>query len=649
MGSVALSEQDVSIASSKMHSITTTPILRYRAEIDGLRSLAIIPVILYHAGIPLLRGGYVGVDIFFVISGYLITSTLLSDIHRNKFSVLNFYERRARRILPPLFIVLLFCSPVALIWLDPYALREFSQSMFSVATFSSNILFYFKTGYFDTATQLKPLLHTWSLAVEEQFYIVLPLIVAIFYRRNKLPLYAFIASLFVLSLISSQYLVSQNPSAGFYLIYSRAWELLIGSFSAFLLNRRSLGHRKNRFSDMYSLTGLALIIGSIVFLTDKVPFPGLYALLPTAGTFLVIVFANEGTFAATILSNRILVGIGLISYSLYLWHQPLFTFFRIILLRNPSYAEVLAIVCAMFLLSWASYYFVETPIRKKRVLKSQKQILAASAGCLVLFAVCGALGHSYRGFPGRNKGYLRIAQNMGISLTCSGAPLDDAHCKTNDSPKVILWGDSYAMHLGNPLSSIFKKAGLMQATLSSCPPVPNYLDAPRKASITCFDYNARVETWLFSLQRPQDYLIVMSSSIDLSRSTIKNDFIANVHDLQRKGFTVLLISSPPRYEDTETCLIRNIRQGGDFGTCDYKPTGADLQYFANMQALADGLQVNYVSLYDLFCDADRCHISHDGTLLMRDNGHLSIESKDRVSYFIAQKIAGNESLKKWLN
>jgi peptidoglycan/LPS O-acetylase OafA/YrhL len=649
MGSVALLEEDVSIASSSAHWMPTTSTLHHRPEIDGLRSIAIVPVILYHAGISLFSGGFVGVDVFFVISGYLITSTLLSDLQRNNFSVLSFYERRARRILPALFLVLLICIPVALIWLDPFALKEFSQSLFSVATFSSNIFFYLKTGYFDTATELKPLLHTWSLAVEEQFYIILPLILAILYRRNKIPLYAFLVLLFALSLISSQCLVLENPSAAFYLIHSRAWELLIGSFSAFLLNGKSPDHYKSRYSDVYSLAGLVFIIVSVFFFTDRMPFPGLYALLPTTGTFLMIVFASEGTIAAAILSSRLPVGIGLISYSAYLWHQPLLAFFRIILLRNPNYPEVLAIVCAIFLLSWGSYYFVETPFRRKWALKSQKQILAVSAACLVIFVVCGALGHIYRGFPARNKGYLRLAQNYGVSPACSGAPLDDVQCKTNGSPKVILWGDSFAMHLAKPLSSIFKKAGLMQATLSSCPPVPNYHHAPRKAIVSCLDYNARVKAWLSSLERPQDYLIVMSSAKDMSQSSMKNDFIANVQNLQRKGFTVLLISSPPLYEDTETCLIRKIRQGGDFGICDYKPAGTSLQYFANMRELADGLHVNYVSLYDLFCGADLCHISRNGVLLMRDNGHLSVESKEIVSSYIVQKLADNKSINKWLN
>ena len=626
--------------------------MRYRAEIDGLRAVALIPVILYHAGISLFCGGYVGVDIFFVISGYLITSILLSDLQGNNFSVLNFYERRARRILPALFLVLLFCIPVALVWLDPFALKEFSQSIFSVATFSSNILFYLKTGYFDTAAELKPLLHTWSLAVEEQFYIIFPLILAIFYRRNKrsnLPLYSFLVLLFALSLFSSQWLVLENPSAAFYLIHSRAWELLIGSFSAFLLNGKSPDHYKSRCSDIYSLAGLALIIASVLFLTGKTPFPGLYALLPTTGTFLIIVFSSEGTIAATILSNRILVGIGIISYSAYLWHQPLLTFFRIILLRNPNYPETLAILCVTLLLSWGSYYFVETPFRRRRAFKSQKLILAASAACLVILAFCGALGHIYRGFPARNGGYLRLAQNGGLSLNCSGAPLDDAECKTNGDPKVILWGDSHAMHLGGALSSIFSNAGLMQTTLSACPPVPNYQNAARKAIISCFDYNDRVKAWLSSLERPQDYLIVMSALIDLSQSSIKNDFIANVKNLQSRGFTVLLISSAPRYEGTENCLIRNIRQGGDFSNCNYPSQVTNLQYFTNMQQLADRLHVNYVSLYDLFCGVNLCRVSKDGVLLLRDNEHLSVESKEIVASYIAQKIADNESLRKWEN
>ena len=211
--------------------------MKYRAEIDGLRALAVIPVILFHAGFELFGGGFVGVDVFFVISGYLITTIIINEMDEGKFSLVNFYERRARRILPALFFVMLVCLPFAWYWLLPSDLKDFSQSVVAVAIFSSNILFWRESGYFDTAAELKPLLHTWSLAVEEQYYLLFPLFLLLTWRLGKKWILVLLGIAFPISLGLAHWAAYNNPSADFYLLPTRGWELLLGVFAGFYLQR----------------------------------------------------------------------------------------------------------------------------------------------------------------------------------------------------------------------------------------------------------------------------------------------------------------------------------------------------------------------------------------------------------------------------
>lgn len=257
--------------------------MKYRPEVDGLRAVAVIPVILFHAGFEHFNGGFIGVDIFFVISGYLITTIILSEHDRGKFSLVNFYERRARRILPPLFVVMLFCLPFAWMWLLPSDMRDFSRSLVSVSTYSSNILFWRETGYWGAANELKPLLHTWSLAVEEQYYLFFPLFLILMWRFRKNWMLTF-TTLALISLIISQWGAYHRPSANFFLLPSRVWEIAIGVGIAYYLlynkqkTRAFLPHKL--VDEILGLVGL-LMIGYATFTFDETtPFPSLYTLIP---------------------------------------------------------------------------------------------------------------------------------------------------------------------------------------------------------------------------------------------------------------------------------------------------------------------------------------------------------------------------------
>lgn len=369
----------------------------YRREIDGLRALAVIPVILFHGGFETFSGGFVGVDVFFVISGYLITSIIIKELEAGSFTLAGFYERRARRILPALFFILLVTLPFAWAWLLPHELSDFGKSLAAVAVFGSNILFWQQSDYFAADAEFIPLLHTWSLAVEEQFYLFFPLLLLLFWKGGKVRLVTLFLIIGLISLGFSEWAWREYPAANFYLITSRAWELMIGALTGFYLyNRQQPGGIPNQLG---SLVGLLMILYAIFFIDRDLPFPGLYALIPTLGTALVILFGSPNTLVYHLLSIRPMVAVGLISYSAYLWHQPLFVFTRV-----QGFDEMFheaygisslwlhgALGLLALLLAALSWRFVEQPFRNRQRLTRQRIFVLAATGTFIFLAIGGML------------------------------------------------------------------------------------------------------------------------------------------------------------------------------------------------------------------------------------------------------------------
>jgi len=350
--------------------------VHYRREIDGLRALAVLPVILFHAGVPGFSGGYVGVDVFFVISGYLITALILTELDGGHFSLADFYARRARRILPALLTVILACLPLAWLWMTPNQLRDFFQSIAAVALFSSNLLFWSEDGYFATAAEEKPLLHTWSLAVEEQYYLLFPLLMLLGWRhaRGSLPLAIALlaAASFALAEWSSRHLGGEI----FYLPQLRVWELMLGALAALYLHRRApLAGAAGAAS---ALAGLAAIGYAVHAYHADTPFPSAWTLLPTAGTALVILGAAPGNLAGRLLGLRALVLLGLLSYSAYLWHHPLFAFARVYQREEPSTWLLAGLGLLALGLAWLSWRYVEQPCRDRRRLPRNRALAFAA-------------------------------------------------------------------------------------------------------------------------------------------------------------------------------------------------------------------------------------------------------------------------------
>ena len=453
--------------------------MKYRAEIDGLRGLAVVPVILFHAGFELFSGGFVGVDVFFVISGYLITIILIEDLENKRFSIVNFYERRARRILPALTVMVLVTIALGWFVLTPYFYRDLLQTTVAISIFASNILLFIKSGYFSAISELKPFLHTWSLAVEEQYYIFFPIFLAFTWRLGRSTVFWMIAFLCFASLLLSEWSWRVNESANFYLLHTRAWELFSGSLAAFIVQKQ--GVQKN---DKLAILGLVAIVFSIFFYDKTTPFPSLYTLVPVLGVVLLVLYADKETLAAKLLSTKAFVGIGLISYSAYLWHQPIFALMRHSTITELSVYHYIIAIGMVLTVSFLSWKFVEQPFRNKSRVKS-KEVLGLSFVSISLMLLIGLVGHIKLGFPERlsyetnliskgafdknprkNECYFLEKLN-GLQNACVIGAIE----KT--MPSIAIIGNSHGDMFAQSLSDSLRSEGLAAYNLSfqGCSPV----------------------------------------------------------------------------------------------------------------------------------------------------------------------------------
>ena len=427
--------------------------MKYRPEIDGLRALAVIPVILFHAGSSLFSGGFVGVDIFFVISGYLITTIIIDELDRGTFSIVNFYERRARRILPALFLVMLACIPFAWFWLLPGEMKDFSRSIISVSFFVSNVFFWRDAGYFGAASELKPLLHTWSLAVEEQFYIIFPLFLLGAWRFGKRVIVVTLILLAISSLFIANWASFNGREGSFFLLPTRGWELLIGCLAALYISKNGI-ETKPIISQSISLVGIFCILFSMLYYNGSTPFPSVYGLVPTIGTALIILFANNKTVIGKLLGSKPFVGVGLLSYSAYLWHQPILAFARHKDLYLPTFQSITIIVIGTLTLSYFSWRYVESYFRQRGKV-AKNTIFTLSLAGTALFICAGALGALTNGFEHRipaadrymagirNPDMGKYVSKRFIEAQLKEFSIDDKR------KKVVIIGDSFSKDLVN--------------------------------------------------------------------------------------------------------------------------------------------------------------------------------------------------------
>ncbi len=471
---------------------------KYRPDIDGLRAVAVIPVVLFHSKISLFGGnlfpgGFVGVDIFFVISGYLISTILLGDITSNKFSILKFYERRIRRIFPALFAVLLFATGAAFVILLPGSGREmdyFGTHLFGATFFYANYQFMSEAGYFAAAAEDNPLLHLWSLAVEEQFYIVFPVYLYLVSRFFRDRLGIVTMAVLLVSLVYSIDLVRVDANAAFYSTPARAWELMLGAMLAIFPRQ---GPMDQRLAQLFTATGIGFIIYSIVFFSEAMRFPGAAALLPCAGAALILYAGQTNeTWAGKILSTNAFRFPGLISYSLYLWHWPVLVFYRLYAITPLSQMEIALLIGVMLAAAWVSWKYVEAPFRTRNVLAKRNPLFAAGAGMMLVSAACGALIGYGDGLPGRLPDQvIRILEaktdwpkiercEIVIPEEAGKAGLQTRICMIGahnpGKATFAVWGDSHAESMTPGIDVAAKRAGAKGILFNrhGCPPLLGY-------------------------------------------------------------------------------------------------------------------------------------------------------------------------------
>jgi peptidoglycan/LPS O-acetylase OafA/YrhL len=593
--------------------------LKYRAEIDGLRALAVIPVILFHAGFELFSGGFVGVDVFFVISGYLITTILIEDIENKRFSIINFYERRARRILPALFFVMLVCIPFAWMWMLPNQMKDFSHSLVAVSLFASNILFWRKTGYFEAAAEEKPLLHTWSLAVEEQYYVLFPIFLILAWRFGKNRVFWMIVVMAAISLLLSEWGWRNKAPANFYLAPTRAWELFAGSIAAFIVQKQ--GVQKNNF---LAMLGLAAIIFSIFFYDVTTPFPSVYALVPVLGVVLLVLYADKETLAAKFLSTKAIVAIGLISYSAYLWHQPLFAYARIRSLEHPSHLLMLTLSLSSILLAYVSWRYIEMPFRGNERLGRSRLFVASAVG-LALFTALGLTMPKFtenvlygRNFIEQNE-YSQLSDTY---VMARKAELRNVNFANANTRKILVIGDSNSGDLINALEFLFNEEDVSLSSLminSGCGAVyvetdryQQYIERRKKSD--CNNADNLFSQRSIELMQAADLVIFASSwhdwqlsFLEESSQRLKGDFGSKFWWFGNKHLVFP--------NDRERSLL-------DGELNDSYPIRREKQLIN--EQMQRTLGDRFIDPYELLCVDNYCRIvSEEGKLLIYDGFHLS--------------------------
>lgn len=618
--------------------------MQYRKEIDGLRAIAVISVIWFHAGLAGLPGGYVGVDVFFVISGFLITGLIIDEMASGRFSWSQFYLRRIRRLLPAAYFVLLCCIPPALIWLAPEDLVDFGQSLIAVVTYTSNHLFFIESDYFATEAALKPLLHTWSLAIEEQYYLIFPVLMWCAFKVGRWLALLLCVSIFIASLVYSVWATANAPDAGYYLLPSRAFELMIGSLCAFCTRTQWTLPRHT------DAAGLLCVLTAMLTFNDETAFPGLHALLPTIGTALLILGAGSHSITTRCLSARPMVLFGLMSYSLYLWHQPVITFLKHASVDEPSIAARSVALIMCFGLAWFSWRFIEQPARNKSRVSHRLIILAAAVFSLLIIGAGLLLqwdsGHSYRQTKsGQSYAQLshRFRANRGLDDRCGGR-VDVDYCEFGRAPDSLVWGDSHAMHVATALQPGAEETGFYQRTKSNCAPVLDLAAYKErhgvKAVESCLIYNNAVLEWLKTKHSINTVIlaatwkILDSPVVDTKLQVIEPDdaklalamldeTVSALHALGKK--TVIVAPTPRARFNAGQCVHKSMLRGLDTTSCDLQLHPQPSSGKRTLAALATFERSPVVKLTDMLCENNVCKAVIDGIVIYKDSSHLTVE------------------------
>lgn len=636
---------------------------RYRPDINGLRALAVLAVLLFHAFPAALPGGFVGVDVFFVISGYLISTIILQNLGNGSFSFVDFYARRVRRIFPALLLVLFSCLVLGWFVLVAQEYAQLGRHIAAGAGFVSNLILWSESGYFDTASSAKPLLHLWSLGVEEQFYIVWPLLVWWIWRKQY-GILAMLLALLLLSFCINVYTVGGDPVAAYYSPVGRFWELLVGA----LLAHRTLSAHSDKpasHANLRAAVGLLLITVAVVTLDKKAAFPGWWAVLPVAGAALLISAGDEAWLNRHVLASRGMVWIGLISYPLYLWHWPLLSLAEIIAGQPPAPQYRVACLLLALSLAWLSYLLVERPFRAAKYRLRQVLWLVA------LMTLLGCLGlniQSRDGLPFRHEQLSPVKDagarsagftSLGVSIrkddkNYSCADLVprrtrsmDVFCHLSDPrPYLAVIGDSHSNHLfaGLKRSTNDQFNRVLVVGAGGCHP------ALRAEQSENCDDQSRANLELIGRYDTIRYVALSANASAIQTGTeLKNRMLLRgyadtISQLQRMGKTVVFVLDTPDFlESPASCApnplpVRN-RYRAVNNLCDKlsvdrtQPRDVYTRFVRDLKRQS-GAPIAFFDAYSLFCDESYCRVLDDGTLLFKDSNHLT----DYGSKLVADRL-----------
>ena len=648
------------------------PLLGYRPDIDGLRAVAVLAVIGFHAFPKALPGGFAGVDIFFVISGFLISNQILHRLENGDFTLADFYFRRIRRIFPALILVLAACYGLG--WFALYAseFQQLAKHIAAGAAFVSNFALWKESGYFDTASRFKPLLHLWSLGVEEQFYLLWPITLfgAFKFRLKILPL---IFAVLLASFGFNLYYVGQDASTAFYLPVTRFWELMAGAALACMPAMKRGAYRRAA-----SGMGVLLIAAGFAALREAFAYPGAWALLPSAGAFLVLAAGRENWINRHVIGNRAMVAIGLISYPLYLWHWPLLSFADIVQSGSLSARVRLGIIAVSFVLAALTYWLIERPIRTQRRLPA---IAFAAAGLLAVVGAAGWLTFEANGAPQRAANRSgNFANDVAITISsffsdgsCRLQGIDqirDEVCLSADHPQVLVVGDSHATALNSApaIGRVPVKTLLISAI--TCLPFTDYVSlkpSERIGDKICADVGWQILGAARSHPEIQNVVISTRGPIYFSGTGFggeldqpgqnhwriepveKQDPLSTDRERFLRGFSKT-ISALEGYGRTVIFVIDVPELGFDAHTCiPGRPlsfTPAAVSPCSVPRSTVDARQADYrqvvkalaaehpeMKVFDplpLFCDDKFCHGRDDTHLLYHDGDHLSVHGSEVV-------------------
>lgn len=612
---------------------------RYRLDIDGLRALAILPILLLHCGVTQLRGGFIGVDIFFVISGYLITGIIHRDVSAGNFSLGRFYRRRIVRILPALAFMAAIVLAIGCILLLPTSLRDLGRSLAATSVFGSNIYFYATGDYFAQASDMKPLIHTWSLAVEEQFYVFYPLLLLGLRKLDRSSLAKVLAGLAVLSFLIGGWCAANAATAGYFLLPSRIWELLLGGLVALEWYPRI---REGWVRSALCLVALAGIIVCAAVTGSGWPFPVPFALPPVAGAAFLLAYA-PGTGAARLLSSPVLRGVGLLSYSLYLWHRPIIAFYLVDRAVTLDWTDTAILLAMIFAVAFLSYWLVERPtLRRWRNGSGPVPHILALTG-IAAFASAGLLvaanAHAIRPLPAR---VAFVASFMGFEASSAGKaqfgtdscfviPTGkdyDPRCLRPEParPNVLLVGDSHAAQLSQALRQAIAPAHLLQATAAGCRPL-----LVGKGLRRC---RAIVENAFHATDFAQVRTVILAGRWFTEDISPLSD---TVRFLKAKGVTVIVVGPVVEYDaDVPEILARAMIDGQPDRIAALRlPDREELDRQLAPVIRAAGGQ--YVSYRPLECPEGRCRLfTSTGAPLHMDHSHVTPQIAEEMATAIVK-------------